>query len=189
MISAWEYLRRRQENSNAYRNIWVKGLPFKIAFFMWKVWRNKPPLNEFYRKIEYLMASKCWCCNEPTEETMQHLLYAAKRVLTYFLGHAGIAVEGITLYHAIVRCWTADVNHRLKHVMQAPPSIIVWELWKRRNGYKYGDLVTITRVSYQISTTIQSLIKLRKPEILNVPHKWPEMFKMMEQYTPKLMLA
>lgn len=35
--SAWEYLIRRDDPRIAYMMIWVKGLPFKIAFFMWKV--------------------------------------------------------------------------------------------------------------------------------------------------------
>lgn len=35
--TAWEYLRRRNEPRTTYKMIWVKGLPFKIAFFMWKV--------------------------------------------------------------------------------------------------------------------------------------------------------
>ncbi|XP_070050710.1 uncharacterized protein [Nicotiana tomentosiformis] len=43
---AWEYVRRSQEPCNAYKNIWVKGLPFKIAFLMWKVWRNKLPVDD-----------------------------------------------------------------------------------------------------------------------------------------------
>lgn len=95
-------------------------------------------------------------------------------------------MEGITLHQAIVRCWTADVTHRLKPIMQALPSVIVWELWKRRNSYKYGDAVTINRVIYQVFSTIQSLIKLRKPGIQNVPPRWPDMLKMMEDYTPIL---
>ncbi|XP_070034169.1 uncharacterized protein [Nicotiana tomentosiformis] len=35
--SAWEYVRMRNEPRVAYKMIWVKGLTFKIAFFMWKV--------------------------------------------------------------------------------------------------------------------------------------------------------
>nr|XP_016507661.1 PREDICTED: uncharacterized protein LOC107825326 [Nicotiana tabacum] len=70
--------------------------------------------------------------------------------------------------------------------MQALLSVIAWELWKRRNRYKYGDVVTVSRVIYQISSTIQSLIKFRKPGIQNIPHKWPYLLNMMEKYTPAL---
>ncbi|XP_019228301.1 PREDICTED: uncharacterized protein LOC109209485 [Nicotiana attenuata] len=172
--TAWDYLRRRAEPMNAFKMIWVNGLPFKIAFFMWKVWRNKLPLDDFFRRLGYLMASKCWCCAEPKEETTRHLFftsYAANKVWKYYLGHAGIAVEGLTLHQVIVKCWTADVVPRLKPIMQALPSVIVWELWKRRNSYKYGDAVTINTVVYQISNTLHSLIKVRKPGVQQVPHR------------------
>ncbi|XP_070033079.1 uncharacterized protein [Nicotiana tomentosiformis] len=37
--SAWNYLRRRQDQRNAFNKMWVKGMPFKISFFLWKVWK------------------------------------------------------------------------------------------------------------------------------------------------------
>lgn len=99
-------MRRRQDLCNAYKKIWVKGLPFKITFFMWKVWRNKLPLDDFFRRLGYLMASKCWCCVNPMEETVQQLFftsYAANRVWSYFLSDAGIAVEGITFHRDVIK--------------------------------------------------------------------------------------
>lgn len=50
-------------------------------------------------------------------------------------------------------------------------------------------MVTVSRVIYQINTTIQSLVKVRKPGIRNVPHKWPDILNMMEQYTPNLKIT
>ncbi|XP_070010689.1 uncharacterized protein [Nicotiana sylvestris] len=60
------------------------------------------------------------------------------------------------------------------------------ELWKRRNIYKHGDSITVNRVIYQISFTLQSLIKYRKPGLQQVPHKWPEQIELLEKYTPML---
>ncbi|XP_075099449.1 uncharacterized protein LOC142176224 [Nicotiana tabacum] len=187
--SSWDYVRIRNQPSNAYRFTWVKGLPFKISFFMWKLWKNKLPLDDFLRKIGYLMASKCWCRSEPHEETMQHLFYssyAATKVWKYFLGHAGINVDGITLHQAITKCWTVEVIPRLKPTLQALPAVIVWELWKRRNSYKHGEPVTINRVINHISTSMKSLVKFRKPSIQRVPHRWPDLLNKMESYLPKL---
>ncbi|XP_075109005.1 uncharacterized protein LOC142180815 [Nicotiana tabacum] len=138
------------------------------------------------------MASKCWCCAEPKEEKMQHLFftsYVATKVWKYFLGHAGISVEGITLHQAVTKCWTANVVPRLQPILQALPAVIFWELWKRRNNYKHGGSVTVNRVIYQVSTTMQSLIQYRKPTLKRVPHKWPDMLNMMESYFPKLMYS
>ncbi|XP_070024861.1 uncharacterized protein [Nicotiana sylvestris] len=166
--SAWEYTRRRDEPRIAYRKIWVKGLPFKISFFMWKVWKAKLPLDDFLKR---------------------HLLFrseTAKTTWKYFLSRAGIDVEGLTLHQAITKCWIANVCLRLKPVMQALPSCVVWELWKRRNSMKYGEAVTTSRVIYQVSSNLQALVKVRKPGMDMVPHKWQDLLAMMENFTPKL---
>ncbi|XP_070021835.1 uncharacterized protein [Nicotiana sylvestris] len=187
--SAWEYTRRRDEPRIAYRMIWVKGLPFKIAFFMWKVWKAKLPLDDFLKRVGYCMPSKCWCCIQPDEESLQHLFFRseiAKTTWKYFLSRAGITVEGLILHQAITKCWTANVCLRLKPVMQSLPSCIVWELWKRRNSMKYSDAVTTSSVIYQVSSNLQALVKVRKRGMDMVPHKWQDLLTMMENFTPKL---
>lgn len=172
--SAWDYVRRRNEPFNAYIKIWAKGLPFKIHFFMWKVWRNKLPLDDLMRRLCYLMASRCWCCTNPMEETMHHLFftsYVARRVWPYFLSSAGIVIDGLTFHQIIIKCWTAKVIPRLQPIIQEITTIIVWELWKRRNNFKHGDSVIVSRVIYQVSSTLQSLVKFRKPRLIHVPYK------------------
>ncbi|XP_075077069.1 uncharacterized protein LOC142163822 [Nicotiana tabacum] len=125
----------------------------------------------------------------PDEESLQHLFFrseTAKTTWKYFLSRAGIAVEGLTLHQAITKCWTVNACLRLKPVMQALPSCVVWELWKRRNSMKYGDAVTTSRVIYQVSSNLQALVKVRKPGMDMVPHKWQDLLAMMENFTPKL---
>nr|XP_016450378.1 PREDICTED: uncharacterized protein LOC107775192 [Nicotiana tabacum] len=109
----------------------------------------------------------------------------ARNVWSYFLRRAGIALQGLSLQQEITKCWTAPVIPRLKPIMQALPACIVWELWKRRNSLKYGDVVSINRVIYQVSSTIQYLVKIRKPGIY-VPHKWKDLLHTLENYVPKL---
>ncbi|XP_075104777.1 uncharacterized protein LOC142178886 [Nicotiana tabacum] len=169
--------------------MWVKGLPFKISFFMWKLWKGKLPLDDVIRRMGYYIPSKCWCCVMPKEETLSHVFYrslTALKVWSYFYSHAGLSLEGLNLHLAIVKCWTTKVIPRLKPIFQALPSIIVWELWKRRNNNKRGKAVSTNRVVYQVCNTIQSLIKLRKPGIDRVPFRWTDILRMMENYTPKL---
>ncbi|XP_070004510.1 uncharacterized protein [Nicotiana sylvestris] len=123
-----EYLRRRDDQKAVYKMIWVKGLPFKIAFFMWKVWKAKLPLDDFMRTLGYFMPLRCWCYAEPKEESLVHLFFtsaASKIVWKYFLSKAGISIEGLSMHQAITRCWTAMVVPRLKPVMQSLPSCIV----------------------------------------------------------------
>ncbi|XP_060212013.1 uncharacterized protein LOC132639589 [Lycium barbarum] len=53
--SAWEYLMSRGQPRDAYKKIWVKSLPFKIAFLMWRVWHFKVPLDDVIRSWGYHM--------------------------------------------------------------------------------------------------------------------------------------
>nr|XP_016475204.1 PREDICTED: uncharacterized protein LOC107796895 [Nicotiana tabacum] len=185
---AWDYLRRRVNPKLAYKMIWVKGLPFKISLFLWKVWKAKLSLDDILRKIGYSIPSKCWCCADPKEESLVHLFFtsnAARSVWSYFLRRAGIALDRLSLHQAITKCWTTLVVPILKQVLQALPTCIVWELWKRRNSLKYGDAVSVSRVIYLVSSTLQALVQLKKPG-LHVPHKWLDLLTMMEQYTPRL---
>ncbi|XP_075083250.1 uncharacterized protein LOC142167001 [Nicotiana tabacum] len=164
--SALDYMRRRDEPKITYRMTWVKGLPFKIAFFMWKVWKAKLPLDDFMKRIGYCMPSKGWCCVQPNEESLQHLFFRSETTKTtwkYFLLREGIVVEGLTLHQAITKYWTTNVCLRIKLVMQALPSCVVWELWKRRNSMKYGNAVSTSRVIYHVSSNLQALVKVRNP--------------------------
>nr|XP_016435260.1 PREDICTED: uncharacterized protein LOC107761549 [Nicotiana tabacum] len=113
-------------------------------------------------------------------------LVAAKIVWKYFLSRAGIRLEGLTLHQAITSCWTVQVLPRIKPIMQALPSCIIWELWKRRNSFKYGEVVSISMVIYQVSSSLQALVRVRKPGLINVHHKWQDMLTMLENYTLRL---
>lgn len=143
-------------------------MPFKIAFFMWKVWKGRIQMDDFFKRLGYCLPSRCWCCSEPAKETMSHVFFksfVAYTVWYYFMVNAGISINGMSLQQAMAKCWIVQVVPRLKPIFQALPSIILWELWKRRNCQKHGEMVTISRIIYQISTSLQSLVKIRKPSI------------------------
>lgn len=50
----------------------------------------------------------------------------------------------------------------------------------------YGVMMPISKVIFQISSTLQFLVKVRKPGIQRVPHRWPDLLRMLENCTPKL---
>ncbi|XP_070005263.1 uncharacterized protein [Nicotiana sylvestris] len=140
------------------------------------------------RRLGYFMPSRCWCCADPKEETLVHLFFTSKAAIIVwrdFLLRAGMYMEGLSLHQIITKCGTAQVLPRIKPIMQVLPSWIVWELWKRRNSLNYGKVVSISRVIYQVSTTLQALVQERKPG-LQVPHKWQDLITMLEHYTPSL---
>ncbi|KAF3637725.1 putative complex I intermediate-associated protein 30 [Capsicum annuum] len=91
--SAWNYIRNRESIDHIFKRIWVKGLPFKICFFMWKLWRRKVPVDDITRRFGMQGPSKCWCCEEPAVETIQHVFrssFYANRTWSYFSSFAAL---------------------------------------------------------------------------------------------------
>nr|XP_016514683.1 PREDICTED: uncharacterized protein LOC107831437 [Nicotiana tabacum] len=117
--SAWDYMRRRRDPSTAYRNIWTKGMSFKVSFFMWKVWKNKLPLDDFFKR-------KVW---------------------HYFLAAAGIAVEGLTFYQAIMKCWTVQAIPRVIYQISTMLQLLVkYRKPSMQNiPHKWPDLVSMMK--------------------------------------------
>uniref|UniRef100_A0A0V0H4V4 Putative ovule protein n=1 Tax=Solanum chacoense TaxID=4108 RepID=A0A0V0H4V4_SOLCH len=86
------------------------------------------------------IASRCYCCEEFEEETIQHLFHTtltAQKLWKQFASRAGIQQHGC-LKQMITRWWEANTPIKLKFIFQAIPSIILWELWKRRNARRHG---------------------------------------------------
>ncbi|XP_060211804.1 uncharacterized protein LOC132639369 [Lycium barbarum] len=183
--SAWDYLRLRGQENEIYKYMWIKGLPFKISFFMWRCWKFKVPLDDVLKRMNINLASRCWCCSNPKEETIQHLFarsFSANRTWSFFSSLAGINIEGLQLQQIIVKWWQQPVNNRLKPVFYAMPAIVLWELWKRRNAYKHGERKSVGRCIYQIYVTIQNLVRFRNPSIQQIPHSWKDMLQLLEGY-------
>ncbi|XP_075086240.1 uncharacterized protein LOC142168960 [Nicotiana tabacum] len=135
--SAWQYIRKRREESKLYTFFWVKGLPFKISFFMWRLWKAKLPLDEWFLRLGYFITSRCCCCMNPKQETLSHVFLtspAARYVWNYYGAHAGIRTNGKKLMQVINEWWSKPVNTSLKAIYQVMPSLIVWHLWKKRNS-------------------------------------------------------
>ncbi|XP_070032252.1 uncharacterized protein [Nicotiana tomentosiformis] len=71
--SSWHILRHRAHPNQEFKNIWIKGLPFKILFFLWRLWRRKVATDDLWRRQGYIVMSRCWCCHHPQEETIDHI--------------------------------------------------------------------------------------------------------------------
>lgn len=73
MKTTWQYVRQREWTNNTYKDIWLKGLPFKISFFMWRLGKGKVPVDDNIRRWVIEGLSRCWCCTNLAQETMCHV--------------------------------------------------------------------------------------------------------------------
>ncbi|KAH0730228.1 hypothetical protein KY289_001416 [Solanum tuberosum] len=71
--TAWNYIRHKEDPNRIYRWIWTKGMPFKMAFMMWRMWKFKIPVDDRLRRWGLKGPSRCWCCDKPDQEILSHL--------------------------------------------------------------------------------------------------------------------
>nr|XP_009773546.1 PREDICTED: uncharacterized protein LOC104223745 [Nicotiana sylvestris] len=125
--SAWQILRHRTDPNQEFKSMWIKGLPFKISFFLWRLWRKKIATDDIWRRQGQMVMSRCLCCQQPQEESIEHIFI------------------------------TSPTASKLKLLFQAVPAIITWELWKRINTGKHGGLVSTNRAIHEINRTLHQL--------------------------------
>ncbi|XP_009624555.1 uncharacterized protein [Nicotiana tomentosiformis] len=90
--------------------------------------------------------------------------------------------------HQVIRvCWKTHCCQKFKPLIQALPSVVTWELWKRRNTMKYGEFVSCNRFIHEVNKTLHSLAKARYPWMQNIPLLWPDMIRFFEGYKPYVM--
>ncbi|XP_075085049.1 uncharacterized protein LOC142168286 [Nicotiana tabacum] len=187
--SAWQILRHRADPNQEFKLMWIKGLPFKISFFLWRLWRQKIAIDDIWRRQGQIVMSRYWCCQQPQEESIEHIFVTsptASKVWNLFMGAAGISVQLIQLKQIIRHWWYAQCCPKLKPLFQAVPVIITWELWKRRNAGKHGGSTSTNRVIHEINRTLHQLGRVRYAWINNIPLIWPDMIQYFEGYKPIL---
>ncbi|XP_070054442.1 uncharacterized protein [Nicotiana tomentosiformis] len=129
--SAWNILRYRDTIKPYFKLMWTKGLPFKISFFIWRLWQSKLSTDDLWRRNGYIIVSRCWCFQNPVEETLQHIFLTSStsnRVWKIFLQAAGFIVNLVQVHQVIKSWWSSRCCAKLRPLFQAVPAIITWEL-------------------------------------------------------------
>lgn len=167
--------------------MWSKKLPYKMSFTLWTAWKFRLPSDDAIMNIGINMASRCYCCTSLGVENITHVFLTsptAEKLWRLFAHCAGINCKGLQLYQMIIKWWTHQCSTKLKQVIKAVPSIILLEIWKRRNIMKHGGRVSFEKLVHQINTSICKLIRSRFPKMKQVPLQWPEMVTFLENYKP-----
>ncbi|KAH0776287.1 hypothetical protein KY290_007698 [Solanum tuberosum] len=62
--SAYHRMRSRKAEENWRRYMWIRGMPIKISFFLWRVWRGEIVTDDNLKKMKIPIVSKCYCCEK-----------------------------------------------------------------------------------------------------------------------------
>lgn len=139
--STWEALRKRGPNQEVVKYIWQKGLPFKISFFMCRLWKKRILIGEVLVRIKVVNEMKCGYCNSNQHESFEHLFVQcpdAGKLWTLFAGVAGIECPVVQMNQIFDTWWKFECAPKLKPLSVVVPSLIGWQLWKRRNKIRHG---------------------------------------------------
>lgn len=126
--SAWDMIRRKREIQQHFQEIWIKGLPFKISLFIWRLWKQKLPIDDILSKIGIAIVFKCHCCSDPSQETTNHLFITcsfAASVWTRFARGAGLQGPFLQVHQTVQKWWKADCSIKMKPIFKAIPALIM----------------------------------------------------------------
>lgn len=73
----YHIMRNKRESREGMSYIWIKGLPFKKNFFLWRVKNKRIAIDYNLKRIGMHIVSKCHCCEKGEVETMTHLFLTA----------------------------------------------------------------------------------------------------------------
>ncbi|XP_060211916.1 uncharacterized protein LOC132639487 [Lycium barbarum] len=177
--SAWNMLRRKAQTADNFSKLWHKGVPFKISFFFWRLWKFKLPVDDVLKRMNISIVSRCRCClNSQQEETIQHLFLTgdfAADIWQHYNAAVGIVVPRIQIHQIIIQWWYMQGPTNLKAVMQAAPAFICWQLWRRINTIMHGGKMNKLKVIHGINNNLQQLVKTLYPWLRQVPDEWPQL--------------
>ncbi|XP_060183099.1 uncharacterized protein LOC132613057 [Lycium barbarum] len=166
--SAWNLLIQKETASEIYKQMWIKGVPFKTSFFLWRLWKFKIPVDEVLAIIGINVVSRCCCCRNSQQETIDHL----------FLN--GEVKQAVQIW------WNAHYHYKLKAIFKAAPSMIIWKIWKWRNTKLHGGSMSTHKVIHEIHQNIFLLCRVRYRSLQNIPHKWHDIIDYFEKFRPVL---
>lgn len=91
--SAWETLRIPGSTHEQFDRIWEKGLLFKVSFFVWRMFKKRISIGEFWIKIRMDDEALCCHCDQMVEESFYHLFLSCPAANTmwriFLLGRQG----------------------------------------------------------------------------------------------------
>lgn len=99
--TAFDLLRQRSGHHQMWKDTWIKHIPFKISFSMWRIWKKKTLVDEIIFRFGQRLDSKCSCCRQPQEETIEHVFNTspkARAVWTFFSKALGFHSNSQSLY-------------------------------------------------------------------------------------------
>ncbi|XP_070046502.1 uncharacterized protein [Nicotiana tomentosiformis] len=138
-----QLIRKSKPKEYLLCKVWHSSIPFKISFLTWTLWYRKLPFDDVIVNFGRQIVSRCNCCANPKNETIQHVFMegeATSYIWKLIGSPLGIIHHQRTVRYTINKWWQVkerNVVHKL--ILQITPTIICWAIWKERCSCKYGS--------------------------------------------------
>lgn len=129
-----------------YKLWWLKQMPFKVSFFLQKMWKQRIPIVEVLIKIRVCDEMIYKYCGDNVQETIYHLFIkcpVANRIQCRFVVTARVNGHILRLKDTIYLGWNVDTTPKLKLLYKVFPMVIIWQVWKRRNTISHGGRILL----------------------------------------------
>ncbi|XP_060202921.1 uncharacterized protein LOC132631356 [Lycium barbarum] len=126
--SALEFLRKKYVAPHIYKFIWIKEIPFKVSFFMWKLLKKNLPLDANLARFNIDKGASCCCCRTACIETGNHVFAQselAKQIWQIMTRPLGISITGSTVQTILWQRWRQKPTNIIhKFLLLITPMII-----------------------------------------------------------------
>ncbi|XP_022896799.1 uncharacterized protein LOC111410603 [Olea europaea var. sylvestris] len=72
--SAWDVIRDKGGMQNFFDWVWHPLIPKKVSFMIWKGLHKALSVDLRIKEVGINLASKCNCCESPSQESEEHIL-------------------------------------------------------------------------------------------------------------------
>ncbi|XP_070026322.1 uncharacterized protein [Nicotiana sylvestris] len=187
--SAWDLLGRKRGGGvlSLVQRFGTKEC-LSSLFFMLRLLQHKIHTDEAVRRFGIVTVSRCSCCYNHEEETIDHLFsnsQVARSVWSFFCSSCGISFVPLQIRQNLMKWWMTKGNNSVHTVMlQCLPSLICWEIWKSRCAANFENIrLSARHIIYQVSNTITLIFNCQFPD-LQLPHSWIDKCIVLEKKSP-----
>ncbi|XP_019151077.1 PREDICTED: uncharacterized protein LOC109147873 [Ipomoea nil] len=169
------------------KKIWAKGIPWKMSFLAWRVFKKKLPMDDTLRRMGFHTVSMCPCCVQHGCDSLNHVFgmgETAKQVWDYFAKSLGLLINVRSERHVCYEWWLYKVDNRmLKFMVQRLPVLILWELWVNYSHCKYGNgRTSVARIIYKVGKDMAECIQRKWPHWDPLPPCWKFIMKKVDSF-------
>nr|GMD60016.1 uncharacterized protein LOC109173561 [Ipomoea batatas] len=153
------------------------GIPWKMSFMAWRVFRNKVPTDDVLSRFGFNVVSRCFCCNDPKQCTLQRVFctgdVVAREVWTYFGQTLGVRLHMYGIRQVRYDWWGRE-SGRCNRL----PVLVIWELWVQYISSRYGSGGGVGGFLW-----LGSFFKVVKGLSECIIRKWPEWELWVQQFS------